>query len=637
MAIIHVIGSSIFFYVLLLLNLPTTISISESEALLNLKNSFTNANSLDSWKPGTDPCGKSPHWAGVICSNGVVSSLRLRRLGLSGKIDIDSLLSLSGLRSVGFVSNSFSGPIPDFHRMVLLKGLYLSRNQFSGEIPSDYFSPMQGLKKVWLSGNKFSGRIPSSLFQLPNVMELHLEDNQFSGSIPELEHSTLTFLNVSNNNLEGEIPSSLSKFSDTSFKNNPDLCGDNISKPCDSFFTNPCIKWQTLIWVVSVSSGLFLVMLGGICLLKRRQEKLDRMVDDSSSIRISSVKKTDLAINRNDFGPGHRVGSVRKGSRRFGRGVDIVMVNDEMGEFTLSDLMKASAEVLGNGVLGSSYKAVMRRGMTVVVKRIKEASKITKDEFDGELRRLGSLKHKNVLAPLAYHFRRDEKLLVYNYQPKGSLQFLLHGDHEMSDADLKWGTRLKIIQGIVRGLAYIHTHLSSFDLPHGNIKSSNVLLTEENEPLLTDYGLCSLISSSKAAQSLTAYKAPEAILDQDISPKCDVFFLGVVILEILTGKFPSRYHNAEGGIDIVQWVRSSMSEGKQEELFYPDVERSAECLGQMEQLLQIGAACTECNPNQRLDLAEVVRRIEGVTGEDCFQELEMIHLSEDEKSFRETP
>lgn len=122
-----------------------------------------------------------------------------------------------------------------------------------------------------------------------------------------------------------------------------------------------------------------------------------------------------------------------------------------------------------------------------------------------------------------------------------------------------------------------------------------------------------------------------------------MFFLGVVILEILTGKFPSRYHNAEGGIDIVQWVRSAMCEGKQEELFYPDFERRADYLGQMEQLLQIGAACTECNPDQRLDLSEVIRRIEGVTGEDHFQDMEIINLHHSQQeqhksqSFRDTP
>ncbi|CAA3032223.1 pollen receptor-like kinase 3 [Olea europaea subsp. europaea] len=104
-------------------------------------------------------------------------------LGVSGKIDVDALVNIIGIRSLSFMSNSFSGPIPEFHRMGALKGLYLSGNQFSGEFPSDYFSTMSGLKKVGLSGNNFTGEIPSSLVQLSHLIELHLENNKFSDSI----------------------------------------------------------------------------------------------------------------------------------------------------------------------------------------------------------------------------------------------------------------------------------------------------------------------------------------------------------------------------------------------------------------------------------------------------------------------
>lgn len=103
------------------------------------------------------------------------------------------------------------------------------------------------------------------------------------------------------------------------------------------------------------------------------------------------------------------------------------MVNDDKGEFGLADLMKAAAEVLGNGPLGSSYKAMMSNGLTVVVKRIKEMNKIGKDGFDAEVKRLGRLRHKNILTLLAYHHRKEEKLFVYEYIPKGSLLYILHG------------------------------------------------------------------------------------------------------------------------------------------------------------------------------------------------------------------
>ncbi|KAL0396958.1 UNVERIFIED_CONTAM: Pollen receptor-like kinase [Sesamum calycinum] len=636
MAIIHVLGSSLFFYVFLLIFPIITSSVSESEALLKLKGSFTNATALDSWRPGTEPCAKVKPWVGVICDKTVVSALRLGHLGLSGTIDIDALASLSGLRSIGFMSNAFSGPIPEFHRMGALKALFLSKNQFSGEIPSDYFTKLLGLKKVWLAGNRFSGPIPSSLGKLSHLMELHLEDNQFSGPIPSLVQQSLISLDLSNNNLEGQIPSGMAKFPSNAFKGNPGLCGGSLGKPCNTSAQSLSITAETngprrtiFIWVLVASAVVFLLMTAGIFVLKQRQDRFDLVIEDSPSIHASSIRKKDFDTGRDGLSSSHRIESSRKGSSRFARGVgDIVMLNYENGEFGLADMMKAAAEVLGSGSLGSSYKATMASGLAVVVKRIKEIPKMGKDHFDAEMRKLASLNHENVLPPLAYHYRKDEKLFVYEYQPKGSLQFLLHGDRGVAHAQLTWPVRLKIIQGIARGLGFLHSELSVLDLPHGDLKSSNVLLTPGFEPLLTDYGFCALVSSSHAAQALAAYKSPEAVLDHFISPKCDVFCLGVIILEILTGKFPSHnLSNGEGGTDLVQWVRSAASEGREADLFDPDIMSTKAIIHQMEQLLQIGIACTQSNPDHRLDLAEAISRIESLKPVDTsYQQTEMNHV-----------
>jgi hypothetical protein len=116
------------------------------------------------------------------------------------------------------------------------------------------------------------------------------------------------------------------------------------------------------------------------------------------------------------------------GGNRNGIG-DLVMVNDEKGSFGLQDLMKAAAEVLGNGGLGSAYKAAMATGLSVVVKRMREMNKIGKDVFDAEMRQFGRIRHPNILTPLAYHYRREEKLFVTEYMPKGSLLYVLHGMH----------------------------------------------------------------------------------------------------------------------------------------------------------------------------------------------------------------
>ncbi|KAJ6714978.1 LEUCINE-RICH REPEAT RECEPTOR-LIKE PROTEIN KINASE PXC1 [Salix viminalis] len=105
----------------------------------------------------------------------------------------------------------------------------------------------------------------------------------------------------------------------------------------------------------------------------------------------------------------------------------------------------------------------------------------------------------------------------------------------LSHAELNWSVRLKIVQGIAEGLGYLHTKLASSHLPHGNLKSSNVFLSDGSEPLLSECGLRPLISPPTLAQALFGYKAPEAA-QHGVSPMCDVYCLGIIVLEILTGK-----------------------------------------------------------------------------------------------------
>jgi serine/threonine protein kinase len=162
-------------------------------------------------------------------------------------------------------------------------------------------------------------------------------------------------------------------------------------------------------------------------------------------------------------------------------------------------------------------------------------------------------------------------------------------------------------------MGFLHTEFASYDLPHGNLKSSNVLLGEDYEPLLSDYAFQPLINTPNAVQAMFAYKSPEYIQYQQVSPKSDVYCLGIIILEILTGKFPSQYlSNGKGGTDVVQWVLSSMYERREEELIDPELLSYTNSRDQIFQLLRIGAACTEGNPEQRLDMREAIRRIEEV-------------------------
>jgi len=426
----------------LLISLPShSSSISEAEALLKLKQSFTNTQSLASWVPNQNPC--SSRWVGVICFDNVVSSLHLTDLGLSGKIDIDSLLQIPTLRTISFVNNSFSGPIPEFNKLGALKALYLSLNQFSGPIPPDFFSQLGSLKKVWLNNNKFSGNIPDSLTSLRFLGELHLENNEFSGPIPEFKQD-IKSVDMSNNKLLGAIPGTLSKYEAKSFAGNEELCGKPLDKACDpsSDLTSPPgdgsgqdgggggTGWALKFIGILLVAALFVVFVTFIKSKRRKDNDFSVMSrennEDIIPVHVPISKHNSSEHSRASESSGKK--ESRRGSSKSGGMGDLVMVNDEKGVFGLPDLMKAAAEVLGNGGLGSAYKAAMTNGLSVVVKRMREMNKVSRDIFDAEMRRFGRLRNRNILTPLAYHYRREEKLFVTEYMPKGSLLYVLHGN-----------------------------------------------------------------------------------------------------------------------------------------------------------------------------------------------------------------
>ncbi|CAO2824690.1 unnamed protein product [Amaranthus hypochondriacus] len=626
------------YYILIIILCLRVHSLNDVEALLKLKNSFTNSESLNSWDPNTFPCkNKTNVWKGVICVNGVVIGLRLKSMGLSGNIDVDALSNLVGLRTLSFENNHFSGFIPQLNRLSSLKAIYLSDNQFEGNIDPDFFINMGSLKKLWLANNSFSGEIPSSLALLRNLVELHLENNRFSGIVPPLKQPPLERLNLSYNELEGQVPMSLLNFrGGSSFVGNPNLCGVIVRRDCTAMIKgnnhgkppispmtsigdlkhnqehNNIRQFQGILAIfVSVTVVLLSLVVLAIFIKEKRREKQD--IPTSSKPKNKSNEAAVGIDVRGFTNISSSKGSRRRGGSNAGRG-DFVIVNVEKGMFGLADLMKASAQVLGNGSMGSAYKAIMGNGLGVVVKRMCELNVLQKGDFDAHIRMLASFKHRNVLPPLAYHFTREEKLVIYEYVPKGSLHYLLHGDRGKVHEELNWATRLKIIKGIVEGLSFLHSQLKSLDIPHGNLKSSNIMITLHNDPLLMDYGFSPLTNPNVITTTLFGYRSPEVIQHNKVSPKCDVYCLGIVILEILTCKFPTQYLNAtNGGTDVVQWVASAIEEGREVDVLDPDiVSNSTSCKVSMVKMLHIGADCSEVDDNKRPSLSQAKERVQNI-------------------------
>lgn len=164
---------------------------------------------------------------------------------------------------------------------------------------------------------------------------------------------------------------------------------------------------------------------------------------------------------------------------------------------------------------------------------------------------------------------------------------------------------------MAKGLAHLYGEFPGFALPHGHLKSSNVLLDNNFEPLLTDYALVPVVNKEHAQLYMVAYKSPEFTQTDRVTRKTDVWSLGILILELLTGKFPANYLKQGKGAnaDLATWVNSVVREEWTGEVFDKDMKGTKNGEGQMLKLLKIGMCCCEWNAERRWDLREAVERI----------------------------
>ncbi|EFH66098.1 ATP binding protein, partial [Arabidopsis lyrata subsp. lyrata] len=604
---------------------------SDVEALLSLKSSIDPSNSI-SWR-GTDLC----NWQGVReCMNGRVSKLVLEFLNLTGSLDQRSLNQLDQLRVLSFKANSLSGSIPNLSGLVNLKSVFLNDNNFSGEFPESLTS-LHRLKTIFLSGNRLSGRIPSSLLRLSRLYTLNVQDNFFTGSIPPLNQTSLRYFNVSNNQLSGQIPPTraLKQFDESSFTGNVALCGDQIHSPCGispapSAKPTPIPKSKKskakLIGIIagSVAGGvlilILLLTLLIVCWRRKRRSQASR--EDRKGKGIVEAEGATTAETERDIERKDRGFSWERGEEG-AVGTLVFLGTSDSGEtvvrYTMEDLLKASAETLGRGTLGSTYKAVMESGFIVTVKRLKNARYPRMEEFKRHVEILGQLKHPNLVPLRAYFQAKEERLLVYDYFPNGSLFTLIHGTRASgSGKPLHWTSCLKIAEDLASALLYIHQNPG---LTHGNLKSSNVLLGPDFESCLTDYGLSTLHDPDSAEETSAVslfYKAPECRDPRKASTQpADVYSFGVLLLELLTGRTPFQDLVQEYGSDISRWVRAVREEETEsgEEPTSSGNEASEE---KLQALLSIATVCVTIQPENRPVMREVLKMVRDARAEAPF-------------------
>eukprot|EP01018_Ginkgo_biloba_P017736 Gb_19951 [translate_table: standard] len=468
--------------------------------------------------------------------------------------------NLESLMYLDLSSNNLHGIIPpQLGQLKNLQYLLLAENNITGEIPGE-LGQLSSLVMLDLSSNALTGKIPVDLARLAHLKILLLDTNRLSGQIPKVltNLTALTTINVSFNNLSGSVPHiGNSKTCKYNFTGNQFL--DDC--PSASFSSSPSsIRAplpHTSLTVVKPDKRD-----GGLNSLE-----VAALISASAIVFVLVVLVLLLSFARR---------CIRRPGCRSGR-KDVVTFTNIGVQLTYENVVRATGNfsvgnLIGNGGFGATYKAELTPGLLVAVKRLSVGRFQGIQQFDAEIRTLGRIRHENLVTLIGYHASESEMFLVYNYLPGGNLESFIH---ERSNRNVHWRILHKIALDIAQALHYLH----DFCVPrvlHRDIKPSNILLDNNLNAYLSDFGLARLLEASETHATTDVagtfgYVAPEYAMTCRVSDKADVYSYGVVLLELLSGKksLDPSFSSYGNGFNIVAWACMLLKEGRAREVFTP--------------------------------------------------------------------
>ncbi|OAY81685.1 putative LRR receptor-like serine/threonine-protein kinase IRK [Ananas comosus] len=560
---------------------------------------------------------------GSLGSCSTLVALNLSSNRLSGALP-SSLWSLYGLRSLDLSDNSLAGEIPwGVNRLYNLRSISLRGNRLNGKVPEDIGGCLQ-LKSIDFGTNLLYGNIPESMRNLSLCSYLSLGSNSLAGEVPSWI-GDLRSLDTITNNLTGPIPAAMANLTniqiiDLSFNNLtgpipkkfsdiPHLISFNISHnlfsgdlPSGNFFnTIPPSS-------VSDNPGICGGVVNKSCLGPPKPIVLNpnsSSANSNSSTRVRSAAARSaaalaLADDYYSRSPSHDSNSGK-----------LVMFSSNDPDFNFGDhaILNKNCE-LGRGGFGTVYKTILKDGRNMAIKKLTVSSLVkSQEDFEREVKKLGKLRHPNLVTLEGYYWTPSLQLLMYEFIPGGSLYKHLHESSGL--IHLSWQERFDTILGIARSLAHLHR----MNVIHYNLKSSNILIDGSGEAKVADYGLAKLLPTldryvlSSKVQSALGYMAPEfALKTVKITEKCDVYGFGVLVLEIVTGRRPVEYLE-DDVVVLCDVVRGALEGGRAEGCMderlggkFP-VEEAVP-------VVKLGLICTSQVPSNRPEMTEVVKILE---------------------------
>ncbi|XVE91340.1 hypothetical protein REPUB_Repub01dG0001400 [Reevesia pubescens] len=293
--------------------------------------------------------------------------------------------------------------------------------------------------------------------------------------------------------------------------------------------------------------------------------------------------------------------------------------------FTYEELAKATngfadQNLLGEGGFGTVYKGCLLDGREVAVKQLKIGGGQGEREFKAEVAIISRIHHRHLVSLVGYCISENRRLLIYDYVPNNTLYFHLHGEGRPV---LDWATRLKIAAGAARGIAYLHEDCHP-RIIHRDIKSSNILLDNNFEAQVSDFGLAKLAQDANThvttrVMGTFGYMAPEYASSGKLTEKSDVFSFGVVLLELITGQKPVDTSQALGDESLVEWARPLLSHALDSEDFVgladPKLGRNY-VESEMFRMIEAAAACVRHSAAKRPRMGQVVRAVDNLATSD---------------------
>ncbi|KAG7552830.1 PAN/Apple domain [Arabidopsis thaliana x Arabidopsis arenosa] len=286
---------------------------------------------------------------------------------------------------------------------------------------------------------------------------------------------------------------------------------------------------------------------------------------------------------------------------------------ENMCYLNLHDIMAATNSFseenkLGEGGFGPVYKGMLLNGMDVAIKRLSKKSSQGLTEFKNEVILIIKLQHKNLVRLLGYCVEGDEKLLIYEYMSNKSLDVFLFDS--LKSRELDWETRMKIVTGTTRGLQYLHEY-SRLRIIHRDLKASNILLDDEMNPKISDFGTARIFGCKQIDDSTQrivgtfGYMSPEYALGGLISEKSDIYSFGVLLLEIISGKKATRFVHNDQKHSLIAYAWESWCETKGVSIIdealcgsYP-VKEVMRCV-------HIALLCVQDHPKDRPTISQII-------------------------------